>query len=292
MAYEPAKRLARLNVSLQAKLIGVRLLYELLDTPPTLTEAPDARPLALTEGRVAFEDVRFDYGASPALRGLSFTAEPGSLTALVGPSGAGKTTVFSLLVRFYDPSSGRITIDGQDIRGVTLASLRRCVALVGQDSFLFSGTIAENIRNGRPEATDEEVRAAARDANVLDFAEALPDGLDTQVGEGGGRLSGGQRQRVSIARAFLRDTPILLLDEATAALDAEAEAAVQEALERLMKGRTTLVIAHRLSTVRRADRIVAMRDGVAVESGDHASLLAAGGLYARLHALQFAGGDV
>jgi ATP-binding cassette subfamily B protein len=159
---------------------------------------------------------------------------------------------------------------------------------VGQDSFLFAGTIAENIRNGRPEATDDEVRAAARDANVLEFAQGLPDGLDTQVGEGGGRLSGGQRQRVSIARAFLRDAPILLLDEATAALDAEAEAAVQEALERLMEGRTTLVIAHRLSTVRRADRIVAMRDGAAVESGDHASLLAAGGLYARLHALQFA----
>jgi ATP-binding cassette subfamily B protein len=290
MAYEPAKRLARLNVNLQSKLIGVRLLYELLDTPNTLNEAPNAKPLDLRDGRIVFEDVTFTYADKPALRGLSFSAEPGQVTALVGPSGAGKSTVFSLLVRFYDVAGGRVMIDGQDVREVTLASLRRNVALVGQDTFLFSGTIAQNIRDGRPGATDEEVRAAARDANVLTFAEAMPQGLETEVGEGGARLSGGQRQRVAIARALMRDAPILLLDEATAALDAEAEAAVQEALERLMKGRTTLVIAHRLATVRKADRIVVMRDGAAVEVGDHSSLLAQGGLYARLHALQFADG--
>jgi ATP-binding cassette subfamily B protein len=290
MAYEPAKRLARLNVNLQSKLIGVRLLYELLDTPNTLNEAPDAKPLDLRDGGVVFEDVTFTYADKPALRGLSFSAEPGQVTALVGPSGAGKSTVFSLLVRFYDVAGGRVTIDGQDVREVTLASLRRNVALVGQDTFLFSGTITQNIRDGRPGATDAEVRAAARDANVLTFAEAMPQGLETEVGEGGARLSGGQRQRVAIARALMRDAPILLLDEATAALDAEAEAAVQEALERLMKGRTTLVIAHRLATVRKADRIVVMRDGAAAEVGDHSSLMAQGGLYARLHALQFADG--
>jgi ATP-binding cassette subfamily B protein len=292
MAYEPAKRLAKLNVSIQANIIGVRLLYELLDTPPTLIEAPDARPLERGPGRVTFEDVRFTYTDAPALQGLSFVAEPGEVTALVGPSGAGKSTVFSLLVRFYDPDAGRIAIDGQDVRGLSLASLRRAVAMVGQDTFLFDGTIAQNIRNGRPEATDDEVRAAARDANVLTFAEALPDGLDSDVGEGGGRLSGGQRQRVAIARAMLRDAPILLLDEATSALDAESEAAVTEALERLMKGRTTLVIAHRLATVRRARKIVVMRDGAVAESGTHESLLAEGGLYARLHALQFSDGTV
>jgi ATP-binding cassette subfamily B protein len=287
LAADPAKRVARLRVNLQSRVVGVRLLYELLDAPVTLAEAPDARALRLTEGRVAFRDVRFAYGGTPVLDGLSFTAEPGGLTALVGPSGAGKSTVFSLIARFYDADAGAVEIDGQDVRGLTLASLRGAVALVGQDAFLFAGTIRENIRLGRAGATDAEVEAAARDANVLEFAAALPGGLDAEVGEAGGLLSGGQRQRVAIARAMLRDAPILLLDEATSALDAESEAKVQEALDRLTAGRTTLAIAHRLATIQGARRILVMQDGRVVEQGDHGGLMAHGGLYARLHALQF-----
>ena len=287
MAYEPGKRLARLNVSLQNRLIGVRLLYELLDTAPTMTQAPGAAPLRVREGRVRFDAVSFAYRGAPALRELSFEAAPGRVTALVGPSGAGKSTVFSLIARFYDPDAGAVEIDGQDLRGVTLASLRAQVALVGQDTFLFSASVRDNIRFGRPDATDAEVMAAASAANVTDFAGALPQGFETQVGEAGGRLSGGQRQRVAIARAMLRDAPILLLDEATSALDAESEAAVQQALERLMRGRTTLVIAHRLATIRNADAILVMRDGRIEESGSHAALVAQSGLYSRLHALQF-----
>ncbi|MFN3614459.1 MAG: ABC transporter ATP-binding protein [Rubrimonas sp.] len=291
MAYDPAKRLARLNVSVQNQLVAVRLLYELLDTPPSLTDRAGAAPLRAGPGRITFDDVRFGYAASPALNGLTFAAEPGMVTALVGPSGAGKTTVFSLLARFYDPDAGTVAIDGQDLRGLTQASVRARLAVVGQDTFLFDDTIRENIRRGRPEADDAAVEAAARDANVWDFAAALPRGLDTPVGEAGGRLSGGQRQRVAIARAMVRDAPILLLDEATSALDAEAEAAVQQALDRLMTGRTTLVIAHRLATIRRADRIIVMRDGRVEEIGDHAALYAAGGLYRRLCDLQFGGAD-
>jgi ATP-binding cassette, subfamily B, bacterial MsbA len=291
LAYDPAKRLAKLNVQMQNRLVAVRLLYELLDTPPTILERPDAAPLAVSGGAVRFEGVRFAYLDKPALNDLDFEAEAGRVTALVGPSGAGKSTVFSLIARFYDPDSGTVRIDGQDLRGVTLASLRRSVALVGQDTFLFAGAIRDNIRFGRPGASEAEIEAAARDANVMAFADTLPDGLETEVGEAGGRLSGGQRQRVAIARAMLRDAPVLLLDEATSALDAEADAAVQEALERLMVGRTTLVIAHRLATIRKADAILVMKDGRVAERGDHAALLARGGLYSRLHALQF-GPDV
>ena len=288
LAYEPAKRLARLNVYISSRLVGVRLLYELLDTPPSLVDRPGAPALAVREGAVAFEDVRFAYdGVAPALDGLTFRAEPGATTALVGPSGAGKSTVFSLLARFYDAGSGRIAIDGRDVRDVSLASLRASLALVTQESFLFAGTIRENVRAGRPDADAAALERAAEGANLLEVIARLPGGWDAEVGEAGGRLSGGQRQRVAIARAMLRDAPILLLDEATAALDAESEARVQEALARLMRGRTTLVIAHRLATIRGADRIVVMRDGRAVEIGNHASLLAAGGLYRRLHDLQF-----
>jgi ATP-binding cassette subfamily B protein len=289
MAYEPAKRLARVRVSLQMNVVGVQMLYQLLDTAPTITEAPDARPLALTEGRVRLDDVVFRYRDKPALNGLTLEARPGEVTALVGPSGAGKSTVFNLITRFYDPEAGSISIDGQDLRGLTFDSLRSKIAVVTQDTFLFSTTIRENILAGRPNADEAAVLAAARAANVAEFVEALPQGYDTHVGEGGGRLSGGQRQRIAIARAMLRDTPILLLDEATSALDAESEAKVQEALERLMRGRTTLVIAHRFSTVRNADRIHVLKDGVVVESGPHADLMAQGGLYRRLYALQFEG---
>jgi ATP-binding cassette subfamily B protein len=233
--------------------------------------------------------VSFHYPArptQPALDGVSFTAEPGETVALVGPSGAGKTTVFQLLLRFYDPTAGVVRVDGVDVSTVDPASLRRRVGLVSQDPVIFSTTALENIRYGRPEASDAEVREAAEAAHAGFLAE-LPDGFDTFLGEKGVRLSGGQRQRVAIARAILRDAPILLLDEATSALDAESERAVQDALAVLAAGRTTLVVAHRLATVRQADRILVIDRGRVVTSGTHESLVREGGLYARLAALQF-----
>jgi ATP-binding cassette subfamily B protein len=243
--------------------------------------------LEVAGGAIRLDDVHFAYGQTPALHGLSLTARPGEVTALVGPSGAGKSTVLALIERFHDANSGVISIDGQDIRGVTLASLRRQIALVTQETFLFDATVAENIGFGRPNATRAEIEAAAGAANAAEFIARLEQGYDTPVGEGGARLSGGQRQRIAIARAMLRDAPILLLDEATSALDAEAETRVQEALARLMAGRTTIVIAHRLATVRRAQRICVMDDGRVAEEGTHDILVAKGGLYARLAALQF-----
>lgn len=221
------------------------------------------------------------------LRGAALAVRPGELVGLVGPSGAGKSTVFSLLERFYDVRDGRITVDGTDIRDATVASLRSQMALVTQDTFLFDLTVRENIAIGRPQADDAAIVEAARAANAHEFIMALEKGYDTLVGEGGGRLSGGQRQRIAIARAMLRDAPILLLDEATSALDAESEAKIQSALNRLMDGRTTLVIAHRLATVRHADRILVLDRGRVVESGTHAELFAHGGLYKRLCDLQF-----
>ncbi|MDT8345476.1 MAG: ATP-binding cassette domain-containing protein, partial [Thermohalobaculum sp.] len=221
------------------------------------------------------------------LEGVDFTARAGRVTALVGPSGAGKSTILALTERFFDPDSGRIEIDGQEIRGVSLASLRAQMALVTQETFLFDATVAENIAFGHPGATRPEIEAAAAEANAAGFIEALDRGYDTPLGESGGRLSGGQRQRIAIARAILRDAPILLLDEATSALDAESEAHVAEALGRLMKGRTTIVIAHRLATVRRAHHIVVIDKGRVVEEGSHDILVGRGGLYARLAALQF-----
>ena len=243
--------------------------------------------MTVAQGAIRLAEVRFAYGNAPALRGLTLTARPGEVTALVGPSGSGKSTVLALLERFYDANSGLITIDGQDISKVTLASLRGQIALVTQETFLFDATVAENIGFGRPGASRAEVEAAAREANADGFIAALEQGYDTAVGEDGARLSGGQRQRIAIARAMLRDAPVLLLDEATSALDAEAEERVIEALERLMAGRTTIVIAHRLATVRRAHRICVMEDGRVAEEGTHDILVAKGGLYARLAALQF-----
>ena len=289
LAYEPAKRLARLNVNIQVGIMALRFLYQVLDSRPQVVEAEDARDLALRGGEIRLEDVSFSYGKVPALRRLTLTAAPGKVTALVGPSGAGKSTVFRLIERFYDPRRGAVTIDGQDLRSLSLRSLRENIALVGQDAFLFNGTVRENILCGRLEASAEEVREAARDANALDFIEKLPKGFETPVGQGGSALSGGQRQRIAIARAMLRNAPILLLDEATSALDSESERKVQCALARLMKGRTTLVIAHRLSTVRDADTICVLEDGELVESGSHDELLARGGRYADLYALQFRG---
>ncbi|MFD1694477.1 ABC transporter ATP-binding protein [Roseibium aestuarii] len=291
LAYDPAKRLARLQVNLTNSLVGVRLMYDLIDEEPELKDAADARPLGVTAGEVRFEDVSFSYGEGSALNGLTFVAEAGRTTALVGASGAGKSTVFALIERFYDPASGRIAIDGQALSGVSLASLRRSIAYVSQDTFLFDLSVRDNIRLGRPEASDEEVMQAARDANAHDFITAMPKGYDSSVGEGGDQLSGGQRQRIAIARAMLRNAPILLLDEATSALDAESEAKVQAALERLMQGRTTLVIAHRLSTVMHADKIVVMDRGRCVEEGTHVALNARDGIYRRLCDLQFRAGQ-
>ena len=244
-------------------------------------------------GEVRFEDVVFHYPARPshaALEGVSLTVMPGETIALVGPSGAGKSTVIQLLLRFYDPTSGRITIDGQDLRDMARSDFRQHIALVPQEPVIFADTARENIRFGRPDATDEEVEAAAKAAAAHDFLSALPEGYDSQVGERGVMLSGGQKQRIAIARAILRDAPILLLDEATSALDAESERAVQLAVERLAEGRTTLVVAHRLATVKKADRILVFEGGQIVASGTHDSLVSEGGLYARLAKLQFTEG--
>ena len=287
LVFDPMRRLSTIAGQIQAAMASLERLYAVLETQPTIL-AP-AQPVAVRNGDVVFDDVRFAYEESEVLRGLSFTAQQGKTTALVGPSGAGKSTVFSLLTRLVDPGSGRITIGGAATTDVDIAELRDSLALVGQDSTLFDDTIAQNIRLGRLDASDEEVRAAAEAASVLEFADQMPLGLDTPVGPRGSGLSGGQRQRVTIARAMLRNAPILLLDEPTSALDARSEKLVGEALDRLSQGRTTLVIAHRLSTIRNADLIVVMDKGHVVEQGSHAELMAADGAYARLHQLQSAG---
>ncbi len=288
MAYDPARRLARLQVQIERAVVNARMIYELLDMPSRQAERPDAAELTVTEAKLEFRDLDFAYSnGDPVLRGLTFTAEGGKTTALVGPSGAGKSTVISLIPRFYDPQGGQILIDGQDITHVTKASLRRHIAYVSQQPYLFEGTIRDNIRYGRPDATDAEIEEAARLAYAHDFIMAQPQGYDTPVGENGVTLSGGQRQRLSIARALVRNAPILLLDEATSALDNESEAAVQKALDEAMGGRTVVVIAHRLSTVVKADKIIVMQDGRAVEEGTHETLAQReGGLYARLNNLQ------
>ncbi|HTS85436.1 MAG TPA: ABC transporter transmembrane domain-containing protein [Usitatibacter sp.] len=267
-------------------------LLELLATQPRIR--PPERPVAMpspARGRVAFEDVTFHYPSRPdsaALEGFSLAVEPGEVVALVGPSGAGKTTVFQLLLRFYDPTSGVVRIDGVDAREADPRELRRHVAVVAQEPVIFAANVFDNVRYGRPEATEDEVRAALETANALEFVSELPEGLKAPLGERGVKLSGGQRQRIAIARAILADRAILLLDEATSSLDAQSEKAVQLALERLMHGRTTLVIAHRLATVKSSDRIVVLDHGRVVATGNHASLVAENGLYARLAALQFA----
>ncbi len=265
-------------------------LAEVLSVQPSITAPPDPVGLPAPKGRVTFRDVTFHYPSRPdaaALRGFSLDVAPGETVALVGPSGAGKTTVLTLLLRFYDPDAGAILLDGMEIARAAPQDVRGRIALVPQDPAIFSATVAENVRYGRPDASDAELRAAAEAASALGFIEALPQGFDTHLGARGVTLSGGQRQRIAIARAILRDAPVLLLDEATSALDAESEHAVQQALARASRGRTTLVVAHRLATVRRADRIVVMEAGRIVATGTHAALLAEGGLYSRLAALQF-----
>ncbi len=279
----------RLYTSFNAAAGASERLFDLLDTAPDVADAPDARPLPTpVQGAVAFDGVAFGYDAGdPILSDVTLEAAPGETVALVGPSGAGKTTLLNLIPRFYDVDAGAIRIDGHDVRDLTVQSVRESVSVVAQDVQLFGASILENIRYGRLDATPDEVEAAARAAHAHDFILDLPNGYETEVGERGVKLSGGQRQRVAIARALLKDPPILLLDEATSALDSESEAAVQDALAVLMRGRTTFVIAHRLATVRDADRILVLDRGRIVERGTHASLVAEGGLYARLAERQF-----
>ena len=283
MAAQSLRQVANLQTVMSEGLTAARRLFAALDVEPTIIDAPNAQPLPAGDNAIAFEAVSFAYGeGDPALRAVSLEARRGETVALVGPSGGGKSSILNLIPRFFDVTAGAVTIDGLDVRSVTLASLRDRIALVTQEPFLFDDTIRANIAYARPSASQDEIAAAAAQAAAHDFISALPEGYDTLVGEAGARLSGGQRQRIAIARAFLKDAPILLLDEATSALDTESEAQVQAALERLMAGRTTILIAHRLSTVMGADRIYVIDKGQVVETGTHTDLLRHKGLYARL----------
>jgi subfamily B ATP-binding cassette protein MsbA len=288
MMYGPAKKLSRVNADLQQAEAAAERIFEILDTHSEVVEQPNAIALPRLQSSIEFRDVRFSYpGAEDAtLCGVSFTVRPGQMLALVGRSGAGKTTLVNLLPRFYDATGGAILIDGRDIREVTLASLRSQIGIVTQETVLFDDTIAANIAFGRPDATRAEIEAAARAAHAHEFIAQLDQGYDATIGERGQRLSGGQRQRLAIARAILRDSPILILDEATSSLDAESEMLVQDALSTLMLNRTSFVIAHRLSTVRRADAILVVERGRIVEAGTHDDLLARDGAYAKLYELQ------
>jgi subfamily B ATP-binding cassette protein MsbA len=271
---------------------AVTRVFEILDTQPSIVDAPGAEPMGKATGGIDLDGVTFAYdGGRDVLRDVTIHVPPGEVLALVGPSGSGKTTLVGLIPRLWDVGGGAIRVDGRDVREVTVASLRAQIGLVPQEATLFGGSVRENIRYGRLEATDAEIEAAALAANAHDFVTALPAGYDTQVGDRGSRLSGGQRQRVAIARAILKDPPILLLDEATSSLDNESERLVQDALDRLMRGRTTVIVAHRLSTIRGANRIAVLDDGWLVELGTHDELLAREGLYARLYRLQFVAAD-
>jgi subfamily B ATP-binding cassette protein MsbA len=287
LAYEPAKRLARLNIDLSSGLVGVRILFDVIDHPPTEAPDEDKPPLQLATARLEFANVQFGYRPGErVIRNLSFVAEPGKVTALVGPSGGGKSTIFNLILRFNEVDAGSIVIDGQRTAEVSRRSLRNQIAYVGQDVFLFRGTVRDNIALGRPGATEAEIVAAARAACAHDFITAFPSGYDTQVGEHGMQVAGGERQRIAVARALLKDAPVILLDEATASLDSESERQVQLAIEHLCQGRTTIVIAHRLHTVVDADRIFVIEDGAVAESGRHDELLRKGGRYASFYRLQ------
>jgi ATP-binding cassette, subfamily B, bacterial MsbA len=287
MAYEPAKRLARLNIDLNSNLVGARMLLEIVDSPATEIADDDKPPLKLTDARVELRDVSFAYReGETVLNRMSFVAEPGKVTALVGPSGGGKSTVLALLLRFYEVAQGEIVIDGQAISKVSRRSLRQQTAYVGQDVYLFRDTIRANIAFGKPGATEAEIVDAAKAACAHEFIMSFPLGYDTPVGEHGTQLSGGQRQRVAVARALIKNAPIILLDEATAALDSESEKLVQEAIEHLCQNRTTIVIAHRLHTIMHADAILVVEAGEIVERGRHDDLLRRGGRYASFFRLQ------
>jgi subfamily B ATP-binding cassette protein MsbA len=291
LAADPVRRLSRVPLQLVGAGIGVRMMYEILDAPPVEQEVVGARQLDIGAGEVRFEQVDFAYAANvPVLNDLTFIAPAGKTTALVGLSGAGKTTIFNLMQRFWAPNAGRVLIDGQSIMDVSISSLREGIAFVSQDAFLFEGTAKDNIRAGRQDATDAMIIAAAKVAQADEFIRALPQGYDASVGELGSGISGGQRQRISIARAVLKNAPIILLDEPTSALDSETEESIQRALSELTRGKTTIVIAHRLATILHSDIIHVVDNGRVVESGTHAELIEKGGVYARLHRLQF--GDV
>jgi subfamily B ATP-binding cassette protein MsbA len=293
--YEPLNRLTEIDRVLQEAIAAGDRIFELLDQTAEIDDAPDAVELPPIQGEVVFDNIHFRYGSAKAtgeadppqvLHDVDFRMAPGEVVALVGPSGAGKTSIANLLCRFYDPIHGRLTIDGYDLRQVTLDSLRRQVAVVLQDTFLFNATVRENLLYGKPDASDEELQAAAAAAYAHEFIQALPNGYDTEIGERGVRLSGGQKQRLALARAILADPRILILDEATSSVDAEAEYLIQQALDSVLEGRTALVIAHRLSTIRDADKIIALEDGRIVEVGDHRDLMERGGLYSQLYQRQ------
>lgn len=290
--YAPVKNVAKFPATAQPGLVAAERVFEFLDAPLTIVDAPGARPLPTFDEGIVFDDVSFRYdteGDAAALEGVSFSVPRGTVVALVGPSGAGKSTLVDLLARFFDVTGGSIRIDGHDVRDVRLADLRRLFGIVSQETILFHDTVEANIAYGSPGATREEIEAAARAANAHDFIEALGEGYRTVVGERGVQLSGGQRQRIAIARALLRDPPILIFDEATSALDSESERLIQDAIERLIEGRTVFVVAHRFSTIQRAERIVVLEDGRVVEEGGHDELIAAAGRYRRLYEMQFDG---
>ncbi|PIE57820.1 MAG: lipid A export permease/ATP-binding protein MsbA [Desulfobulbus propionicus] len=288
MLYEPVKGVSKINATIQSGMASAARIFNILDVQPSITDKQGAAVLPPFSKSIEFRGVTFGYeNSEPVLHHIELTMNRGEVLAVVGPSGSGKTTLANLIPRFYEVSKGGLYIDGHDIREVTMESLRRQIALVTQQTILFNDTVANNIAYGVADCTVEKIREAARSAHALDFIEALPDGFDTMVGESGARLSGGQQQRVSIARALLKDAPILILDEATSSLDTESEQQVQRALENLMKNRTTIVIAHRLSTIKNADRIIVLKDGRLLESGTHDELLAAGGEYKSLHQLQY-----
>lgn len=292
MASQPVRSIGKLNAALQETLAAIQRIFDLLDEAPEIVDAPHAIDLALIDASLEFEHVSFGYGdGNAALNDFTLSVPGGKMVALVGRSGAGKSTVFNLIPRLFDVGSGSLRIDGQDVRDVTLASLRGKIGMVSQDAILFNDTVRANIAFGKMDASDEEIIAAAKAAAAHDFIMAMPEGYNTIVGDRGGKLSGGERQRISLARAILKDAPILLLDEATSALDAESERLVQEALEHMAEGRTTIAIAHRLATVRKADLICVMEAGRIVEQGTHEELLARAGLYAKLAKLQFRDDD-
>jgi subfamily B ATP-binding cassette protein MsbA len=288
MIYEPIKGVSKINSTIQQGLAAATRVFTLLDIAPEIADKAGAKPLPPFHQEITLQDITFSYdGISPVLNGINLSVKRGEILAIVGTSGSGKSTLANLIPRFFEIEKGKLLIDGMDIRDVTLKSLRDQIAIVTQQTILFNDTIRNNISYGDPSRSEDEIRAAAGAAYALNFIEQLPQGFDTMIGESGVRLSGGERQRLSIARAILKNAPILVLDEATSALDSESEREVQRALENLMKNRTTFVIAHRLSTIKNADRIIVVKDGVIIEEGSHEALLALHGEYESLYTIQY-----